>query len=432
MFKSLQLTAKENNTFRLHLVYSFIEGIIEGVLALNEFILVKSLHGSNYQIGFLFQFSVIVLIFSFIFNEVLKRIANKKKLIRIVGILTRLPLIILFFFPRSLETGGAVNIYHYLFLMIFLIYFLARPLIFPTINLFLKNNYQHRNFGKLYSYATSLNKIIMLITTFLFGLILDTDHFAFTYIYPAIAVLGILSIIILSKIEYQNPKGQVFNKNLSEAINDSFKNMLNILKFNKPYRDFEIGFMLYGFAWMSTAAVIVIFFDKVLELNYSSVAFYKNGYNIIAIVLLPYFGKLLGKIDPRKFAVITFSSLLVYIFFMGLTQYYKSVIIIWDFKIYYSLIFSFIGYGIFAATMALLWSIGSAYFCKDQDAGSYQSVHLSLTGLRSIVAPLIGVYFLEKIGYTGTFGLAILSLSIAIILMLFSMHRKYKTTKAGN
>lgn len=76
LLKSLQLSVKEKRTFNLHLAYSLIEGVIEGVLALNEFVLVKSLHGTNYQIGFLFQFSVIVLIFAIVFNEFLKRVAN--------------------------------------------------------------------------------------------------------------------------------------------------------------------------------------------------------------------------------------------------------------------------------------------------------------------------------------------------------------------
>ena len=266
----------------------------------------------------------------------------------------------------------------------------------------------------------------MKLLNFIFGLLLDFDHYAFVYIYPLIAILGITSITILSKIEYTDPRNQSYNKNFKEAVKQSVNSMIQIIKTNKPYRDFEMGFMLYGFAWMSTAAVIVIYFDRVLELNYSSVAFYKNAYNIVAIILLPFFGKLLGKIDPRKFAVITFLSLLLYLFFMGLTEFIPSYVNFLGIKIYYSLLLSFVSYGFFAATMALLWSIGSAYFCKDEEAGSYQSVHLSLTGVRSIIAPLIGIYFLETIGFAGTFGLAILALSIAIVLMIFSMKKKYK------
>ena len=59
---------QEKRTFQLHLIYSIIEGIILGVLALNEFVFIKSLKGSNYELGFLFQFSMVVFIF-LVFKE---------------------------------------------------------------------------------------------------------------------------------------------------------------------------------------------------------------------------------------------------------------------------------------------------------------------------------------------------------------------------
>ena len=41
-------------SFRYHIIYSVIDGFILGLFALNEFILIKSLKGTNYQIAFLF------------------------------------------------------------------------------------------------------------------------------------------------------------------------------------------------------------------------------------------------------------------------------------------------------------------------------------------------------------------------------------------
>jgi uncharacterized integral membrane protein len=78
---------------------------------------------------------------------------------------------------------------------------------------------------------------------------------------------------------------------------------------------------------------------------------------------------------------------------------------------------------VFAATMALLWFIGSAYFCKDEDVALYQSVHLTLTGFRGAFATLIGIFFYEMIGFTYTFGIAIFTLLLSVVLMVYS----YKT-----
>ncbi len=423
-FLKINIPSEAKKSFRYHMIYSIIDGFILGLFALNEFILIKSLKGTNYQIAFLFQAMVLVLLFSVILNEILNRARSKKKLIRVLAIATRLPLFLLLFFPDNAMDIEHTHFYQLAFLGIIMIYYFANPILFPAINHLLKNSYAHADFGKFYSYASTINKIMMMVSTFLFGLLLDYDHFAYRYIYPLVAVLGVFSIFILTKIDYQVSNKPVPKTKFFTAVWTSVKKMLRILKGNKPYRDFEIAFMFYGLAWMATAAVITIFFEKVLHLNYSSVAFYKNAYNTLAIVLLPYFGKLIGKIDPRKFAIITFGFMLLHLFFMEMTEHFGQFFELFGIKIYYSLIVSYIFYGLFAAAMALLWYIGSAYFCKDDEVSDYQSIHLSFTGVRGIFSPLIGVFVLQMFDFATVFYLSIFSLFIAIGIMYFSMKRE--------
>lgn len=421
-FINRHLEPREKATFRLHLTYSILDGIVLGILALNEFVFIKSLKGTDYQLGFLFQFSMVVFIFLIFFNEFLKKVRNRKKLLRIAALVTRLPLIVVAFFPRSEEAMSGDSIYHYIFLGIFLIYYFASPVIYPTINYFLKINYRHQNFGKLYSWATSANKIVMIVITFIYGIILDIDNYSYVYIFPVMALLSIVSIFTLSNIKYpkEAETEEASGKSLLKSIKESALNLFSIVKNNKSYRHFEIGFMLYGFAFMISITVITIFFERELHLNYSSVAFYKNSYYIIAIIILPFFGKLIGNIDPRKFAAMTYLSITFYIFFLIMTEIFPFHTEILGIKIYYFLLFYIIFHAIFASTMTLLWNIGSAYYCAPEEAGSYQSVHLSLTGVRAMFAPLLGVFFYEMIGFTGTFLIAIAALLTAIGLMIWS------------
>ena len=65
---SMSLNSEEKSTFKLHGTYMAIEGVILGVLALNEFVFIKSLHGSNYQLSFLFQFSMVMFLFLVFIN----------------------------------------------------------------------------------------------------------------------------------------------------------------------------------------------------------------------------------------------------------------------------------------------------------------------------------------------------------------------------
>jgi MFS family permease len=419
----------EKRTFYLHLAYSIIEGIILGVLALNEFVFLKSLKGSNVQVGLLFQASVFVLVFSVVLNEWLNRVKNKQRFILITAILTRIPLLFLIFFPSGIGEGGVSSLFHYLFLLIFLIYYFATPIIYPVINLFLKTNYTHKNFSILYSYATTINKLVMLVVTFLYGLLLDFDDQSYRIVFPFIGILGIISVYLFSRIRYKTTPLIFHNSSVIKSISSTWKNMRKIMKGNIAFRDFETGFMFYGFAFMGTVSVITIFYEKGLGLNYSSVAFYKNSYNLLAIILLPFMGKLLGRIDPRKFAAITFASLLFYLLFTLLTEYFPVKTEIAGIQIYYSLFLAMMFNGVFAATMSLLWSIGSAYFCSTEESSNYQAIHLSFTGLRSFFAPLLGVLFYQWLGFTGTFLIGIGLLLIAILISLRNTKIGIKNSK---
>lgn len=426
VFRKPNLSPNEYKTFRLHLAYMAIEGIILGVLALNEFVFIKSLQGTNYQLGFLFQFSMIIFLFLVFINEFLKRVKDRKKLLRITALATRLPLLFVIFFPTNLSDVLTQNIYHYVYLGLFLVYFSGNIVIYPNINYILKTNYQHHNFGKLYSYATSFNKIIMLVVTFIYGYLLDMDNYIFVYVVPIIGVLGVLSGFVLAGMSFRNENVKQPKKSIFQSVKDSVKEMRDILQTNVPYRHFEGGFMLYGFSFMISVTVITIYFYEALNLNYASVAFYRNSYNILAILLLPFTGRLLGKIDPRKFAAITYASVALYIFCLMATDWFPAHFEFLGITIYYSLILYVIFHGIFAATMVLLWNIGSAYFCKTEESGTYQSLHLSLTGARAVFAPLLGVLFYELFGFTTTFSIAIASLLLAILLMRWSYKRESK------
>ena len=420
------LNDKELRTFYLHITFSVIDGMIRGALLLNEYVFIKSLNGSSYQLSILFQSSVIVLLLSVFFNELIYRSKRKRKLLRRAGFLTHLPLLFLLFFPQNPEVYTINSIYHYIFLFIFFTYYLSYPIVLPTINLFLKNAYTKENFGRMYGVSASVRQILLMITVFILGLLLDADDFSFTWFFPVLGVLGFLSIVLFSRIEYIPKTAADYSEGILQAVVGSFKKMVHILKTNKAYLDYQIAYLFYGFSFMSTRSVINIFYDKELALNYSSVAFYQNAYNILAIVMLPFFGKLIGNIDPRKFTVIPFISLAGYILFIGLSAFVPAHFELWNLDIYIMLLIATLFYSFFTATMPISWNIGSSYFGKNEEAGNYQSIHLFSTGLRSIFSPLLGVALYEWFGFSWTFAIAIFSLLVGIYVLRWSYHVRKK------
>ena len=417
----ININPAEKSVFGLHMLFSLIQGVITGIFALNEFVFIRDLLGTNYQMSVLFQFSALVFLASVFVNEFLRRIQNKKKMLRWAAIITHLPLLGIALFPMEGAAYHSHAVFTYIFLAIFFAFYLNTIIILPTINQMLKNSYSHDNFGKLYSYSSLMNKVVIMFSTLGFGFLLDWNNYSFVYVYPVLAALGIGSVFLLSRIQYSDfePAKRTF----WQASVHSLKNTFTILKTNKPYLHFEAGFMFYGFAWMVTTAVVTVYFNEVFKMNHATYGFYKNGYNLLAILLLPYFGKLIGRIDPRKFGVYTFGSLLLYVIFIGLAEYFPAYFQVGEIRFYYTLFVAYGFYGVFAATMALLWFIGSSYFCKKEEAGQYQSIHLTLTGIRSLFSFQIGIALYQSMGYTFTFGIAAISLFLAVMLMIYSYRR---------
>jgi MFS family permease len=423
-----KLSLKEARTFRLHLFYSSIDGIVSGALILNEFIFIKSLKGSNVQLSILFQFSMVVFLFAMLANEVMRRFSNRKQFLRITGIITRLPLVGFAFFPNVTGEDGLSPIYHMIFLSVFLLFYTSKIAVVPSINQYLKGNYRHELFGKLFGYATTINKVCVLLSTFLVGELLHWNPNSYKLFYPVVGTLGVVSVYQLTKIDFIQ-KAEVIAKPLWHAVGDSFKRILQILRSNKPFRHLEIGFILYGFAWMSTHAVVTIFYKEALDVNYPTVAFYNILFNLVAILLLPLFGKLIGKRDPRRFAILTFGSLMLFIAFTALTEFFPWYVEVWNYKIYYLFIVALFFNGVFTGSMPILWGIGSSYFCKPHEAADYQSVHLFLTGFRALFAPFIGIKLYEWYGFSFTYAVGIVLLIIAIFLMIYSEKRFSKVNK---
>ncbi|SMO36139.1 Major Facilitator Superfamily protein [Saccharicrinis carchari] len=416
-----QLNSTEKRAFKLHLFYSSIDGIARGALILNQFIFIKSLKGSNVQLAFLFQFSMVVFLFAMLTNEIMRRYPNRKVLLRTVGIITQLPLVAFAAFPVVTYSGLPPR-FHYMFLGVFLLFYTSRIAVIPSINQYLKGNYRHKNFGTLFSYATTINKVLIMVSTLVVGLLLDYDPNSYRIFYPMVGILGIISIFQLTKIDFKQDMDPG-NQPLSQALGHSFKRVFLILRNNTPFRHLELGFMLYGFAWMSTYAVITIFYKEVLDLNYSSVSLYNNAYNLVAIALLPLFGKLISNNDPRRFGIITFGALMLFIAFTGLSEHYGNYHEVWGLKLYYMLMIGVLFNGIFMGSMPILWGIGSSYFCEPNEAADYQSVHLFLTGVRALFAPIIGIKLYEMFGFGITYGVSMGLLALAIALMIYSERR---------
>lgn len=418
------LTRNERRTFILHLSYSLIDGLLLGFFSLNEFVFKKNFDPGNLKLSMLFQLSVLVLPFSIFFTNFFEKVKNKKRLLYQIGLSTRAPLILFLCFPFLREHGVPVGLLQDIFLLIFLMFYFATPFTIPLINQLLKANYGTEKMGKLYSYSWSVNMFTQLLTVLFFGKVLDAFPSAYLYIYPVLGILAMLSIRLISMIRSDAVEREYEKTGLLHSWKSTFDETYEILKNNKAFFHFQIGLMIYGIAFLMNLGIVTLYLNDKLGLSYSEAAGYKSTALIVSILTFPLFGVLLDRKDPRHFSRISYLLAAGYFFLLIIGVFFPAAFNIGDMRIFATVAAAYMIYGLFQSSMTILWGIGSGYFTTPENAGIYQSIHCTLTGIRGIAAPFMGTilytlgsYYSPDAGYITCFGVAILLLVFAVIFM---------------
>lgn len=164
--------------------------------------------------------------------------------------------------------------------------------------------------------------------------------------------------------------------------------------------------------------------DK-LQLSYTNNFLAKGILSQLGMLFLaPLFGKLHDKMHPFKYIGFSFALLMLFPLLFVLSSLWAGESVI-------AVIIVFIAYTIFGLAMTgvnMAWNMSSIFFAGDEDAAMYQSVHVTLTGVRGLIAPVLGFALLRLIGIEAVFYVAAGFLALASY-MSFRDYRRLRYTK---
>ena len=424
-YLKLLLSEKEKATFLLHLAYAVCEGLTLGVLALNEVVLVKDFSAGSIGVGLLIQAAVLIMPFTHVILAFIKRSSHKKRFLLRVGLICRLPMLAFAIFPAHVLSLPDRNMWMALYIGLITIYYLANPFVFPVLNLFTRNVYEAKNFGKLFSYTLISAQVMTFITTFIFGYLLDKDPDIYRLLFPLLGIVGLGSVLCIVTMPYEEWKNmdETDKISLPAMFKESFRKAVYILKHNKAFAHFQYGMMTYGIGYQIVTPMLALFLANLLGLGYAEIAFYKNIPIPVSMLAYPLIGMQLARFDVRRIAAMTFLFNFLYYGCLVLAIPFRQGIHIGDYQIIYSLALAFVFNGLFAASIGLVWGVGATYFAPPDEAGEYHAIHLSLTGIRGLIGPSLGTLIFSLSGYYFTFGCCLVLQLFASALMLLSIKR---------
>ena len=398
----MKLGKLEKKTFLLLMAASFFNGFVIGSFQIQDIIAKKALHALDWQITILVMLWPVSSLISIWWGKLLEHSGNISKYFVITAFVGRLILIFMLFVH---------NYYQYLFILV--IFFSFNSLISPAQNTIYQVNISSRNRGLLFGYSASLITLIALIFSYYAGRMLDVDESLFRYIFAFIGIMGCIGSLLMSliKVHKKNFRKQPRIK-MNKFIWDPIRRTFEVLKTNRDFAVFERNFFIYGIGFLIITPIIPKYLVEILKLNYTHSFLGKAIISQIPILFLaPLAGKLFDRKNPAFFSALAFGSLSLYPLILFISTYFANLT-----TAMYVAFLGFFIYGIAISGILITWNVSSMYFAGENDVAIFQSVHVTLTGLRGIIVPPLGFLIMKLFGIRPVFIVAIIALLIASFL----------------
>lgn len=288
---------------------------------------------------------------------------------------------------------------------------LSRGVIPAWMEIF-KENLQGETRSKVFAFGSALDYLASALLPLALGWILDETTFAWHWLFPVTALLGLFSTLFLFKLhspKFTAEKSQVPAFSLWNELVKPWKESLRLLKERPDFAKFQWGFMWGGAALMVTQPVIPIFFVDVLNLSYTkmllALAVSKSlGYALASPLWIRLF---------QKFSIFNFSGRVIL-----LGALFPACLILSSF--HPNLVYvAYLLYGMFQAGSELCWHMSGPAFSHEKESSAYSTTNVLSVGVRGCVAPPLG-----SLLFAITNSTAVLSLGVVLSLVSFVQFMK--------
>jgi predicted MFS family arabinose efflux permease len=280
-------------------------------------------------------------------------------------------------------------------ILIYYLFCFAVTVFGPAENRVMQQHLPPHSTGKVFGLASGGRTAMGALMFVAAGFWMDHHTEGFRQIYPAGALISMIGILLMATIP--TGKGEREKGRKGESWSDTplpidrtliakpVKDVIALLRRRKDFLRFEIAFMTYGVAFMLLMPVVPLYLVDDLKLSYSTIGLARGALMQVAMIpAMPIFGRIFDRSTPHRMGAWIFALLVFYPLLLlaaGKT----------DGTLRTALVYAAFGwFGVVMSGLSVIWSLSSIRFAAGEDVGIYQSVHVAATGVRGLVAPLLG------------------------------------------
>lgn len=362
---------RQNNTSRALFWSNFLSEPLFTLYGFLGFILYKDLGASPLSISLMMMLKPVVTVLSFYWSAGLKGRGRKLKSNALwAGIWMRAPFLLCPWIDEVWYViAAAVN---------YMFWYRAGV---PAWIEILKRNVMQGRRERVFSWSAGLAYGEGVILSLGMGALLDQDPSLWKFLIFGAAVVGLMSLSLLSRVEVEKEAEELETKlSWKEVLVRPWRDSWNLMRTKPQFSVFQWGFMIAGLGIMIIQPTLPLFAVDWLGINYvemaTAVSVAKGlGFSLSSSIWARWFEKL---------PILRVSSI-VFIFF-GLFPLFLAMSLwgAWWFYLAYFL------YGIAQGGSHLVWNLSGPAFAGKEDSSRYTGVGVVLAGLRGMVGPSLG------------------------------------------
>jgi MFS family permease len=251
--------------------------------------------------------------------------------------------------------------------------------------------------------------IVMAATGLAIGFLMDTSETAFRYIYPLAAVIGIWAALLYRRIRVRGHHGLLRaerDNTTSGTLNTSL--FWRVLRNDALFRRYQLWMFVFGGGNMMITSLLVLVLAEQLQVSRLAQVFIISSLPLIVMPLAtPFWSRRLDRMH-----VIQYRATNSWIFVAAATC-------IWWGALSSSIAVLALGTALWGTGFAggvLSWNLGHNDFAPPEEVTHYMSVHVTLTGMRGVISPILGVSLYELLeSYLPGAGAWALGLPLALV-----------------
>lgn len=264
----------------------------------------------------------------------------------------------------------------------------------PALNQLWGANYVPASRGKRFAWNSSLSMLMVLTGAFIAGWVLDAKPWIgnqgnHTLLYPVAAVVGALALLGFWRIRIRYAQSShVAPKGVFKRLKNSYARAFGLLRDDKHFRTYELGFIFYGIAFMMMMPAVPVLFASYLEADYTQ--FSRATVVTMQLTLMLMAPVVAWLSAGRRVTLVTAAGFLLLALFPALLTVTALT---------RDITFAYVAFVIFGLAMSgvhYVWNLGALAFAKPGNALAYTSTHAAMVGVRALIGFPLG-YALMRI-----------------------------------